>query len=397
MKFLTISFPQFLCSSAATRRWLNNGKCLLLPTLCMLLSACVSGPVPEKASWPWEYGKEFGNNQTGDYITIRGNVANFDKAPKTEKPVNPESLNPSAASAPEPATTKPAPSLPPTAAKPGSTEPKNGYDFAVHDVTMTPALSMNAVRTYEIIACNHGNAPVSVTIGIDSTTSHNIATDKTLPFSAVVPPNTDQVLARVWPRNDRERFNFRYPYSWNIGDYRAAHTCPEHYRFPFGRDVQAFAQVNNDANASAFNRHSVIFAMPPATPVLAARKGIVVRTEADKIDILHDDATIATYDHLGRISKGISAGKAVAAGDTLGTVGTANGRREGYLQLNVWRPEQSRVTSIKTVDRRVSLDSVSFPLEFCFKDASDCRVITQSQRIPGQKGSKQAARRTAKQ
>lgn len=363
----------------------------------MLLSACVSGPVPEKASWPWEYGKEFGTNQTGDYITIRGNVANFDKAPKAEKPVNLAALNPSAASTPEPATTTPTPSLPPTTAKPSTTEPQNGYDFTVHDVTITPALSMNPVRTYEIIACNHGNAPVSVTIGIDSTTSHNIATDKTLPFSAVVPPNTDQVLARVWPRNDRERFNFRYPHSWNIGDYRAAHTCPEHYRFPFGGDVQAFAQVNNDVNASAFNRHAVIFVMPAATPVLAARKGIVVRTETDKVDILHDDKTIATYGHLGRISRGLRAGKAVAAGDSLGMVGTAADLKEGYMQLTVWRPKQAPVTSIKNADRRITLDSVSFPLEFCFKGSGDCRVITHNQRIPGQKGPKQAAKRTAKQ
>jgi len=349
------------------------------------MSGCAGGQLPEKAAWPWEHAKDTGNNQTGDYVTFRGNVANFDKPPKAVKPVTPESLAP-------PVTVSTAvPETPLTKTQPPLTGPvkfkdsaKREYDFTVRNIKTAPPsyLPTDAVRTaYDITAFNHGNAPVSVTIGLDPASSQNIATDKTLPLNAVVTPDSDQVLVRIGPKMKNEAFNFSYAYSWNIGDYTAIHNCPEHYRFPFGNDVKAFASVSDNANTSAYTLYAVIFSMPAGTPVLAARKGIVVKIKTDNVDILHDDSTIASYSHLGKISENIIAGKAVSTEDVIGEVGTAGDQKEGFIQLTAWRPEPRSAASLKTVSQSAGFDFVSFPLEFCSNGSSECRVITQSQMV----------------
>jgi len=156
--------------------------------------------------------------------------------------------------------------------------------------------------------------------------------------------------------------------------------------------------VSDNANTSTYTRYAVIFSMPVGTPVLAARKGTVVQIKAGKIDILHDDSTIATYSHLGKISEGIIAGKAVATEDIIGVVGTTADKIEGYMQLTVWRPEPLSIASLKKVSQSVGFDFVSFPLEFCSTDSSECRVITEDQMVSRNKmtGSKNQGKRKLK-
>lgn len=370
---------------------MKSARWFLLLAGCMIFG-CASGPVPQQAAWPWEHSKDYGNNQTGDYFTFRGNVANFGEAPKVMKSVSPEAVQPhipDSNSASETSVTKTQPSLLSTESEAGSgtieSNAEREYDFIVRDVKVAPQsyLPMETVRaTYDITALNHGNSPVSVTIGIDPS-SQNISTDKTLPFYAVVPPNSDKALMRIRPKFKNESYNFSYTYSWNIGDYTASHNCPEHYRFPFGKNVQAFASVSDDTNTSLLTRNAVIFSMPVGTPVLAARKGIIIQIKNDKIDILHDDSTIATYGHLGKIAEGIFAGKAVSTEDIIGVVGTTADKKEGYMQLTVWRPEPPPIASLKTVSSSVGLDHVSFPIKFCSTDSSGLNTVQEHKNVRG--------------
>jgi len=62
-------------------------------------------------------------------------------------------------------------------------------------------------------------------------------------------------------------------------------------------------------------------------------------------------------------------------------VGTTADKKEGYVQLAVWRPEPLPVTSLKAVSQIEGFDFVSFPLEFCGTDPGDCRVIRSSQMV----------------
>lgn len=368
--------------------WLKKSSWLLLLTGC-LLCGCVGGPLPEKAAWPWESAKENEKNQTGNFFSIRGNVANFGEPPRAVKPVSPEELAPpvpDAHAAAETVVTKTQLPLLPAQIETGpgkaAGSAKNGYDFEVRDIQLAPPsyLPTDPVRpAFAITAFNHGNAPVSVTIGVDPAASQNVAADKPLPFTAVVPPHSSQVLVRIGPKMKADSYNFRTSYSWNIGDYAASHNCPERYQFPFGYNIKAFAHVSDAANTAAYTRYAVIFSVPVGSPVLAARKGVVVQVRPGTIDILHNDATIATYGHLGKISAGISAGKAVTTEDIIGVAGTTADKEEGYLQLTVWRPEPLAVASSGSVAQREGFDFVSFPLEFCSADSGQCSVITEDQ------------------
>lgn len=384
---------------------MKKGRWLMLLAVCML-SGCVRGPLPERAAWPWETSRDYEKMQTGGYIGMRGNVANFDEPPKALQPVTPEAVK---VTVPEPTA-----SMNPAANKPqlpqGSAESevglekknakaKNEYDFSVRDVKILPPtyLPANSVRSsFEITALNHGNAPVSVSIGIDPESSQNISPDKTLPANFVVKPDSDQALVRIEQKVKGEGFKFRTTYSWSIGDYTASHNCPEHYQYPISKGVKAFASVGADSNDSSNSR---FFSMPAGSTVLAARKGTVVQIKQGRVNILHDDSTIGTYFLVGKISEEIYVGKRVTTEDVIGVVGTTINNQEGYLRLTVWRPEPLPVTSLKAVSASGGFDMVSFPLEFCSADLSQCRILTKDQAVSRESlsgASKQGSRRKNK-
>ena len=353
---------------------------------------CTSGPLQPKGAWPWEYGGDYGKQQTGDYLAISGNVGHFGEVPKAIQPIAPESLKvqvPEVNSASETSVSQTPSYLLPTSSKLNlnriTSKAKSEYDFTVSDIKLeSPSyLPTNSVhRGHDITAFNHGGSPVSITIAIDQNSSQNILTTESLPLNSVLPPNTDKAVVHSRPKVRNEIYNLRYMYSWSIGDYTATHRCPEHYRFPFKDNIRAFANVSDNVNATPYNRYAVIFSMPAGTPVLAARKGRVIQIKGnDRIDILHDDSTIATYRHLGTITESVIAGKVVSTEDVIGIVGATGNQNEAYMQLTVWRPEPRPLGSLTTNSPTIGFNFVSFPLEFCRTGSTDCRVLTQDQAV----------------
>lgn len=361
-----------------------HGRWLLLLAGC-LASGCVSGPMPEKAAWPWEDSKKYGECQTEDYIAVRGNVASFGEPPKATKPVSHESVSPSipdSSISHQAPSAKTAASLSPIEKKEGVSriETETDYVFTVQNLKIQPPsyLPVETTRSvYDVTAFNNGNAPVSVILHLDQFSSENFSIDKVLPVSAVVPPHTDRGLLQLRPQMKNSP-NFRYSYSWSLGDYTASHDCPEHYRFPFSKNVRVFAHVTDTADSTPFTRNAVIFSMPVDTPVFAARKGTVIRRAKNKLDILHDDSTIATYSHVGKITDDIVAGKVVSTEDVIGTAGAVDSK-EAYIQLTVWRPEAPPAGSATSASPNMGFALVSFPLEFCSRGSNECRILTQSQ------------------
>jgi len=368
---------------------------------------CATLPQPVQTFRPPEHGEARGKLVNGDYFVAHVGVANFGEAPKAVLPIKPESrVNPVPDVAPAPAEVErriPAAEKPAESAsdEPGIERKSNGeYDFTVRNVAagIEPFLKdpSSVPSTYDVTAFNHGFAPVTVSIAIDQKASDNIITNKTFPLTAVLQPKSTQVLTAIRPRIKNQESYVRSAYSWSIGDYRARHHCPEHYQIPFAGKVQAYASVNGNAKASAFARHAIIFAVPPGTRVRAARKGTVVLVRKGKVDILHDDLTVATYAHLGQIRKDIAEGKAVSTEDVLGEVGPNADKSEGFVQLAVWRPEARPLASSEPSFRQIDFDLVSFPLRFCSSTFSECRVLTRDQLVSRSQKPVTAKRREVK-
>jgi len=359
------------------------------------MAGCVPA-APQHGAWPWNTKNDYDMKQTGTFIAATAGVAQFGDVPKAVKPVTPETIAPprggnASAEAPYPAAKSEAKfdpfSLSPTTMpRSNKTTAKAAeYDFSLQVITAAPLshLPVDIVAPeYPVIAFNRGVAPVSLTFDIDSPSRQRWSADKPLPLYTVVPPNTELVVAHLKAKTKYDPGSIRSSYSWALGDYSASHSAAEHYQFPFPKTVKAVASVSTDDRTSPVVKHSVTFIMPVGTPILAARKGTVMRIKgSSKVDVLHDDSTIASYEHLGEINPGISVGSVVLTEDSIGTVGALGKEKNGYLQLTVWRPEPRAPASPKAGSPTPGFDSVSLPLEFCSPNFKGCRALANDQTV----------------
>jgi murein DD-endopeptidase MepM/ murein hydrolase activator NlpD len=263
------------------------------------------------------------------------------------------------------------------------------YDFSLSDdLSAKPSSMPDTPASSRIIAVNRGYATVSVIVDLNPHSTENITSDVSLPHTAVIPPKTEKVLARLFPIDTGKRMGYSFRYFWQLGDLTTHHQCPEHYRFPFANNVRASAQIPDQQDSDPFTRYSVQFSLPVESKVLAARNGVVVRVKNNNsIDISHNDSTIATYNHLGKVEKGIHAGKPVSAGEVLGVAGESENPGNAYMQITVWRPEIPSSDTLRK-DAAANFQPISFPLEFC-SESGNCRVLTHNQQIsvksPGKK------------
>lgn len=353
-------------------------KCswLFVLTAC-LTSGCVTGSSQLHRAWPWSYDNDYDQQQTGNHISVSGDVATFGDAPSAAKPVAQEALSPPTPDSKLHSDMSASP-LPSSLSPAGATGASDGkaaeYDFRVADAKSERSSYLPEELVHsgkDITAANHGNAPVTVQVEINADASHNVRTDRSLPLVAVLGPNTDQQLVHIEPESRNTGYKFNYRYSWSLGDYTAKHNCPEGYLLPFKEGVSAYVSVSEDKESTPYTRYAVGFSLPAGTPVLAARKGTVVRIKNDRIDVLHDDATIGTYCSMGSAAKEVVVGKTVTAGDILGE---AQGSERGaYVQLTVWRPQLTPTEK--------GFEPGSFQLQFCSTGSNSCRVFNHDEAL----------------
>jgi len=205
----------------------------------------------------------------------------------------------------------------------------------------------------QLVARNDGPAPVSVYV----TLSEQIfASDHTWPITAVIPPYTALPLAHVYAASesaDGREFQFRY----NFGRLDAVHDEKVAYRLPFeeGRSfaiTQAYGgKLTSHSNFE--NLYAVDFAMPPGTPVVAARGGILIEArlhhhegghavndwdKANTVSILHEDGTVAEYAHLSPGAAIVGPGQRVEAGQLIGYSGNTGYSSGPHLHFVVYKP-----------------------------------------------------------
>jgi len=193
---------------------------------------------------------------------------------------------------------------------------------------------------HRIVARNSGPAPVSVKVAL--LYSVYATPDRNFPVFAVVPPNGGVLhLGRFKRTMSGVGYSFRYSSSWFLGDFNARQSSDALYRLPY-RDGSGYSIGQAPGGAitthhSADSAHAVDIAMPQDTPVLAARDGMVIYTEANQryggktpdlldraneVRIRHADGTIGVYAHLAHGGVHVYPGQRVAAGEQIGLVGS---------------------------------------------------------------------------
>lgn len=247
------------------------------------------------------------------------------------------------------------------AAFPGQND---NYPFSI-DNEKTP-------NGHRLVAHNSGPAPVSVKVSIVD--SQYISTDRQFPLYVVVPPGGGTLfLGEIRPAMSGVGYTFRTQYTWTLGDFNAAQSPDAVYRLPY-RDGTTFRIGQSPGgpittHTSPDSQFAVDIPMPEGTPVLAAREGTVIYTEANQVygaqvpdmmgkanevRIQHIDGTFAIYAHLSHGGVYVYPGQRVAAGQQIGLAGSTGYSSGPHLHFAVQ-------TVRKNYDK---IETVSLPFRF---------------------------------
>ncbi|ASV35733.1 peptidase [Pseudomonas sp. NS1(2017)] len=133
---------------------------------------------------------------------------------------------------------------------------------------------------------------------------------------------------------------YRYPLPWRGGPFRLT-------QGPNG----TFSHTDSKS------RYAMDIAMPEGTPIIAARGGMVVKTENEQVGrgndasgnfvrVRHDDGSEAVYLHLKQGSVSVRAGQRVAVGSPLALSGNTGNSSGPHLHFVVQRATEAGLVSI---------------------------------------------------
>jgi murein DD-endopeptidase MepM/ murein hydrolase activator NlpD len=133
---------------------------------------------------------------------------------------------------------------------------------------------------------------------------------------------------------------YRYPLPWRGGPFRLSQGANGQY-----------------SHYGPKNRYAMDIAMPVGTPIVAARGGVVVKTEnrqtgrgtdpsGNFVRVLHDDGTMGVYLHLKKGSVSVREGQRVAVGSALALSGNTGNSSGPHLHFAVQRNTGMGLVSI---------------------------------------------------
>lgn len=202
---------------------------------------------------------------------------------------------------------------------------------------------------HQIVLRNPEPAPYTVTLRFDPFENVHLACGN--PCTQVLPPFSRQALtlAKITPLDP---WHFRYRYRYQRGDFRAVVKRKHIYELPYARgaNYRMGQAYNGDFTHQGPGRFALDFSLPLGTPVHAARAGQVIWTESrfqeggiqahfkgkdNRVEVLHDDGSIALYGHLAYRGVRVREGQTVAVGQLLGYSGSTGYSGGPHLHFQV--------------------------------------------------------------
>ena len=190
-------------------------------------------------------------------------------------------------------------------------------------------------------------APVEVELRLDNV--QNVVGAPAKPIRWVLPPRSHIRLATLAARDPTKPLRYTPKLRYALGDPRLQ---PLLYRYPLPWRGGPF-RLSQGANGkyshfTAKGRYALDIAMPEGTPIVAARAGMVVKTEnrqsgrgnnpsGNFVRILHDDGTMGVYLHLMRGSVAVQEGRRIELGEQLGRSGNTGNSTGPHLHFVVQR------------------------------------------------------------
>jgi murein DD-endopeptidase MepM/ murein hydrolase activator NlpD len=206
--------------------------------------------------------------------------------------------------------------------------------------------------TASLIAASNCLCVVTLTISIEQSDLAGLAAGRTYRVR-LEPGERGKVLEgqRTAAGNSALRFSWKAA----LGSPDAVHKPPRPYRAPFAVGstfTVSQAYPVRITHVTPDSLYAVDFALPDGTPVYAAREGLVINLQHDSfrggaalamldqanmVEILHDDGTIAVYAHLQWDSIRVRIGQHVRLGEYIANSGNTGFTTGPHLHFAVWR------------------------------------------------------------
>ena len=210
-----------------------------------------------------------------------------------------------------------------------------------------------------LVVTNDLYAPVEVELEI--TQARHMLGVPDEPIRWVIPPRRDMRLVTLVPDGSGTP-HYQHKLRYALGDPRAQHST-QPYPLPWRGGPFRMSQGPGGqySHSGPKGRYAIDIAMPEGTPIIAARAGVVIKTENHQsgrgtnpagnfVRILHDDGTMGVYLHLKRGSVQVQEGQRVQAGKFLALSGNTGNSTGPHLHF--------------VVQKNTGLNTVSIPFEF---------------------------------
>lgn len=202
------------------------------------------------------------------------------------------------------------------------------------------------------------------------------------PARAPLAPGEPVVLAELSQIEPDARYHRELVYSARFGDPRAR-PRPYVYALPYphGRTFAVLQGFHGEFSHRGSNEYAVDFNCPVATPVIAARPGIVVAVNASAqgsgttpeflddrranfVLILHSDGTLGEYMHLAPSGVEVAPGQAVRRGQEIGLSGNTGFSSTPHLHFQVMTAATDGVSALSfPFELAVSSKRVETPVQ----------------------------------
>ena len=199
-------------------------------------------------------------------------------------------------------------------------------------------------------------APVEVALAFTGMSNVRGAPAQTI--RRVLPARSNTRLALLKAVSGGKPLVYTPMFQYSLGDPAGA---AQGYRYPFpwrGGPFRLSQGANGDySHFGPKNKYAMDIAMPVGTPIIAARAGVVVKTENSQngrgtdpsgnfVRILHDDGTMGVYLHLKQGSVSVREGQRVAVGSPLALSGNTGNSSGPHLHFVVQRNTGMGLVSI---------------------------------------------------
>ncbi|MGJ7517531.1 peptidoglycan DD-metalloendopeptidase family protein [Pseudomonas baetica] len=199
-------------------------------------------------------------------------------------------------------------------------------------------------------------APVEVELSFAGL--NNVSGAPGRPIRRVMPARSSIRLALLKAERPGKPLAYTPKFEYSLGDPSGAAMAYQ-YPLPWRGGPFRMSQGANGqySHYGPKNRYAVDIAMPEGTPIIAARGGVVVKTENGQtgrgtdpsgnfVRILHDDGTMGVYLHLKKGSVSVREGQRVAVGSALALSGNTGNSSGPHLHFVVQRNTGMGLVSI---------------------------------------------------